>query len=124
MTEPGTTAARDPDTDKTSRTLADLSRFGASARRIVGRGHDAFFDPDDDILRRAGRSVIIDVSAAADRLPATFVTEHPDVPWREIRATRNRIAHQYDGVSDQIVWDTLCLHLPDLLEALGVPSDR
>ncbi|WP_454041118.1 HepT-like ribonuclease domain-containing protein [Cellulosimicrobium sp. Marseille-Q8652] len=114
--------AGDRDADKSMRTLVDLSRFGASARRIVGRGREAFFHPEDDILRRAGRSVIVDVSAAADRFPAAFVAAHPDVPWREIRATRNRIAHQYDGVSDEIVWDTLRLHLPDLLKTLGVAS--
>ena len=35
---------------------------------------------------------------------------------------RNRIAHQETGVGDEIVWDTLRTHLPDLLERLGVAS--
>lgn len=89
--------------DRIDRVLVDLTAFAATANRIVSRGREAYFDPADDILRRAGRSVIMDVSAAADRLPLAFTDRFPDVPWREIRATRNRIAHQYDAVRDEII---------------------
>ncbi|MBN0038685.1 DUF86 domain-containing protein [Cellulosimicrobium cellulans] len=113
-------ALDDEQQDRVDRALADLASFGRSAHRIVQRGEAAFLDSEDDLLRRAGRSVIVDVSAVADRLPDAFAARYPNVPWREIRATRNRTAHEYDGVSDQIVWETLRTHLPDLLRTLGV----
>lgn len=106
------------DNDRISRVLTDLRAFAATADRIVDRGAEAYFDRDDDILRRAGRSVIVDVSAAVDRLPADFTEQFPDVPWREIRATRNRIAHQYDAARDEVIWETLRSSVPELVRRL------
>lgn len=98
---------------------ADLERFARSASRIVARGEEAFFDPDDDILRRAGRSVIVDVSAAVDRLPDSVKEAMPDVPWADIRATRNIVAHAYDYVNDEYVWEALRTGVPFLGDRLS-----
>ncbi|TDD99069.1 DUF86 domain-containing protein [Jiangella asiatica] len=106
------------DDARVSRVLDDVKQFARTAERIVGRGREAFVDPDDDIVRRAGRSVIIDVSAAVDRLPDDFRARFPDVPWRDIRDTRNYVAHQYDGVRDDLIWSTLTSHLPALVRRL------
>jgi uncharacterized protein with HEPN domain len=38
----------------------------------------------------------------------------PDVPWAQIIATRNRIAHGYTGLNWIIVWDIATLELPKL----------
>lgn len=104
--------------DKVARTLDDLQRVARSADRIVARGRRAYLDPDDDILRRAGRSVVMDVSAAVDRLPEEFLARFPDVPWRNIRDTRNYIAHQYELVRDDLIWEALRTHIPDLVRRL------
>ena len=118
-------AAASPDDPRTARVLEDLEAFATTARRIVARGWKAYVDPEDDILRRAGRSVIVDVSAAADRLPESFRAQFPDIPWREIRATRNVVAHEYDGVRDDLIWETLRVHVPHLVAQLtgGGPAD-
>lgn len=102
--------------------ITDLERFGQSAARIVARGRRAFFDPGDDILRRAGRSVVIDVSAAADRLPDAVRNAHPEIPWRAIRTTRNIVAHAYDDVNEEYIWEALRTGVPQLAEGLrGYP---
>jgi uncharacterized protein with HEPN domain len=98
--------------------VADIERFGRSAARIAARGPEAFFDPDDDVLRRAGRSVIIDVSAAIDRLPEAVRDAHPEIPWRAIRTTRNIIAHAYDDVNEEYIWEALHTGIPQLVEGL------
>ncbi|MGH8827695.1 MAG: HepT-like ribonuclease domain-containing protein [Jiangellaceae bacterium] len=98
--------------------MDDLIQFSRTAERIVERGRAAFFDPDDDIVRRAGRSVIVDVSAAADRLPEEFRARFSDVPWRNIRDTRSYVAHQYEAVRDDLIWETLQNQLPDLVARL------
>lgn len=60
------------DLDRVPAVLADITRFAASARRVVDRGHDRFADPDDDDQRRIARSLIVDLSVAAERLPERF----------------------------------------------------
>ena len=104
--------------DKVARILQDLGRFARSAERIVARGREAYLDPNDDLLRRAGRSVIVDVSAAVDRLPEAFRAQFPGIPWRNIRDTRNYIAHQYDLVRDDVIWEALRTDVPDLVRRI------
>lgn len=79
--------------------LADIARFATTARRVVDRGRDRFTDPDDDDQRRIARSLVIDLSAAADRLPESFRHAHPRIDWRGIRAVRTFIAHDNDGTT-------------------------
>jgi uncharacterized protein with HEPN domain len=105
------------------RALADLRRFAATARRIAARGREAFLDPDDEIPRLAARTVVINTSAALDRLSPTFRERFPDVPWASIRATRNFIAHAYDDVNDRIVWSAIAREIPDLVARLTATDD-
>lgn len=50
---------------------------------------------------------------------ADFANQHPQVPWRNMRGMRNRIAHGYFDINLDVVWDTVQSALPDLLEQLG-----
>lgn len=51
----------------------------------------------------------------------SFALANPDIPWRNMRGMRNRIAHGYFDMDLDVVWDTVKLALPDLLKAL--PAD-
>jgi hypothetical protein len=106
--------------DRVPAILADLARFAASADRVVRRGRAVFVDPVDDDQRRIARSLLVDLSAAADRLPESYRAQHPDVDWRGIRAVRNFIAHDYDGTDDEILWVAISVELPRIVAALGV----
>ncbi|MCI3203404.1 MULTISPECIES: DUF86 domain-containing protein [Pandoraea] len=47
-----------------------------------------------------------------------FAQSHPDIPWRAMRGMRNRIAHGYFDINLDVVWDTIQIALPDLLQHL------
>ncbi|TQL02714.1 DUF86 domain-containing protein [Cellulomonas sp. SLBN-39] len=106
--------------DRDALVLRDLLEFVETAADIVGRGHDAFVavDADGRLLRYAARTVVVNVSSAADRLSDGFRAAHPDVDWRAIRGMRNRIAHDYAGVNDEIVWVALLRNVPALAQQL------
>lgn len=106
--------------DRTAAVLSDLARFARSARRVVARGHDVFVDPDDDDQRRIARSLVVDLSAAADCLPESSRAAHPDVDWRGIRSVRNFVAHDYDGTDDEILWQAIAVDFPRIMAMLGV----
>jgi uncharacterized protein with HEPN domain len=58
-----------------------------------------------------------------DRYPG-FAERHPKVQWRNMRGMRNRIAHGYFDIDLDVVWDTVQIALPDLLEKLrGLHKD-
>ena len=40
------------------------------------------------------------------------------IPWSEIRAMRNRLVHGYKAISGEVVYETVRLDLPPLIEAV------
>ncbi len=48
-----------------------------------------------------------------------YTLANPDIPWRNMRGMRNRIAHGYFDMDLDVIWDTVKLALPDLLKALS-----
>jgi uncharacterized protein with HEPN domain len=40
------------------------------------------------------------------------------IPWRDTAAMRDRVVHDYFGISLDIVWDVVTNHIPPLLDRL------
>ena len=59
------------------------------------------------------------IGEAASRIPDDFKKLHPRVEWRIIKDFRNFIIHEYFGINNQIVWDTIQYRLPDLLQEIS-----
>lgn len=59
------------------------------------------------------------IGEAATHIPAEARQAYPEVEWQRIVATRNRVAHAYLGIDDDVVWDIIQADLPELLDALG-----
>ncbi|MCF2133439.1 MULTISPECIES: DUF86 domain-containing protein [Mycetohabitans] len=49
---------------------------------------------------------------------AEFAQAHAELPWRNMRGMRNRIAHGYFDINLDVVWDTVQAALPELLKRL------
>jgi uncharacterized protein with HEPN domain len=47
-----------------------------------------------------------------------FADAHPDIPWRQMRGMRNRMAHGYFDINLEIVWETVHKSLPELARQL------
>ena len=61
---------------------------------------------------------MIQVATVAEKLPDDFKAQHPDVEWVKIQRMRNLVAHHYDKVLDEFVWETLRTRLPQLVTTL------
>lgn len=74
--------------------------------------------------RRTQQAVVLNlitVGEAAARVAseyADFTEAHPEIPWRQMRGMRNRMAHGYFDINLDIVWDTVQKSLPDLQRQL------
>lgn len=54
------------------------------------------------------------IGEAAKGISIQLQTQHPEVPWRGMAATRDRLIHGYFGVNLEIVWDIVVQELPRL----------
>lgn len=74
------------------------------------------------------------VGEAANRVSRGTREEHPTISWSHIIGMRNRLAHVYDRVDLDVLWDVIADDLPPLVEQLKaivgrdpgrpVPDDR
>lgn len=49
---------------------------------------------------------------AAKNISMDFKNRYPQIPWKELAGTRDRLIHQYFGINYDIVWDIIKNDLP------------
>jgi uncharacterized protein with HEPN domain len=66
------------------------------------------------------------ISEATRRLPEELKTRHPEIDWVAVAAAGNIYRHEYEGVDEKLIWQTIQHGLEPLekavrseLEALG-----
>ena len=75
------------------------------------------FMADRKTIDAVVRNFII-IGEAASHLPEDFIERHPDLPWPEMSDMRNIVVHEYFGVSNKILWETIQSDLPPLVPLL------
>jgi len=55
---------------------------------------------------------------AATHIPEHIRSTYPQIPWRQIIATRNRLIHGYLGIDNDTLWSIIKQDVPTLLPKL------
>ena len=58
------------------------------------------------------------VGEAANNVPRHVWDAHPEIPWRGVIATRNRIIHGYGVINDEAIWAIIRRDVPELIPQL------
>lgn len=58
------------------------------------------------------------IGEAASHVPEETRKLAPDIPWRQVVATRNRLIHGYLGIDNDTLWSVIRDDVPPLLERL------
>ena len=58
---------------------------------------------------------IVVIGEAANRLSDEFRIQHSAIPWKDIIGMRNILAHQYDKVDAEEVWNVVNQDIPELI---------
>ncbi len=75
-------------------------------------GQEVFFT--DPIYRNAAALCILQIGELVGKLSEEFRAQHPAIPWREIKAMRNIVAHSYGTVDPETTWEVIRDDIPAL----------
>jgi uncharacterized protein with HEPN domain len=103
--------------DRDPASILDIILTCRRLRRFVADRTREDLDRDELLLYAVLHATAL-IGKAASRLSLEFRQDHPEIPWREIIGTRNRIIHGYETVKVDIVWDIAATKAELLLEQL------
>jgi uncharacterized protein with HEPN domain len=58
------------------------------------------------------------IGESSVHVPLAFQKENPTLPWKQMKAIRNVLIHEYFGVDVGTVWQTVLMRLPELKQQL------
>ena len=68
----------------------------------------------DETLKRAFARSLEIIGEAVKQVPEEFRDRYPDVEWRKMAGTRDKLIHNYLGVDYELVWDIVVNKIPNL----------
>lgn len=86
------------------------------ATALAGKTLEEF--RSDWLLKHGVQRGIEIISEAARRLPDSLLQDHPDIPWRKIKAIGNILRHEYHAIQDEVIWDVAQSRLQPLQTAI------
>jgi uncharacterized protein with HEPN domain len=88
------------------------------------------YDKDDFMGdKRTQQAVVLnilivgEIATKIEQNHPKFAEVHANIPWSSMRNMRNRIAHGYFEIDFEVVWETVSLSLPPLIDALNAVKD-
>lgn len=105
-----------PLSDDVRRKLLDIVRLCRRGEAMAALGRDWFDgDPALGVPHLAADSLVLKLGEAVRRLPDEFLRERASQPtWRRAIGMRTRIAHEYEAVDYEIVWQVISVHAAGL----------
>ncbi|MBI3982852.1 MAG: DUF86 domain-containing protein [Gemmatimonadetes bacterium] len=91
-----------------------------AARKVITFSHGRSrtdLESDEQLALAIVRLLEI-VGEAAKQVSAGSRTAHPEIPWREIAGTRDRLIHGYFDVDLDVVWSIVTRDMPGLVASV------
>lgn len=101
------------DRDLIEHILLAAERLGG----ISDAGRD-YFEASWMVRAAAERQLEI-IGEAAGKLSSELAQQRPELPLDKARAMRNFIAHDYDDIDRDLVWEAISVNAPDLAAAVS-----
>jgi uncharacterized protein with HEPN domain len=64
------------------------------------------------------------ISEASRAIPDDLSSTRPGIPWRKVRGIGNVLRHDYEGLSDRIIWNVVVDELPRLKAAIQAIAEQ
>jgi uncharacterized protein with HEPN domain len=95
--------------------LEHITSYCDQIEQTISRfGRDYSIFAADQIYRNAVALCILQIGELVGKLTDAFRAQHPGIPWRQIKAMRNIVAHSYGSVDPEITWEIIMDDIPAL----------
>ena len=75
-------------------------------------GNDGQAFASDTVYQNAVALCLLQIGELAGRLSDAYRAAHPTIPWRQMKALRNIIAHNYGSVDAETAWEIVQEDIP------------
>lgn len=105
---------------KQNRDLSILKHMLEYCERIndtvafFGKDYDLFVG--NNIYKDAVALCILQIGELSGILTDEFKEKYNEMPWRQIKALRNIVAHRYGSIDPEVLWEIINHDIPDLEE--------
>ncbi len=97
--------------------LLDILKAAGLAIEFKGRAEKPEFLEDAKTQSAVLHQLLI-IGEAVKRISSEFRAAHPEVPWKLIAGTRDKLIHFYEGVDLDEVWKMVTSDLPELIRLI------
>ncbi len=97
--------------------VQDMIEFGERVLSYTDGMDQETFSADQLTYDATLRNIEL-IGEAATHVPEFVREAHPEIEWRSIVGARNRVAHAYLGIDDDVVWDIVRTNVPAMLPCL------
>ena len=95
--------------------LAHIIRYCDQIDEAIHRmGDDEQVFASDMLYQNAVALCLLQIGELAGHLSEAYRETHPAMPWRQIKALRNIIAHNYGSVDAETAWEIVQEDIPAL----------
>jgi uncharacterized protein with HEPN domain len=101
--------------DRDANILEHIISYCDQIQQTVERfGNDYALFETDPIYRNATALCILQIGELVGKLTDDFRAQHSSIPWRQIKAMRNIVAHSYGSVDPTSTWEIVIHDIPTL----------
>lgn len=76
------------------------------------------------IYQNAVALCILQIGELTTHFTDDFKNMYHKIPWNQIKALRNVVAHNYGRIDKEILWETLTSDIPELMEYCSVIMEQ
>ena len=95
------------------RRIQDILAFIVHLEKIIG-DHDRSAFEDNLVMTYAIERLLHNIGEASTYISEELKLQHKKIPWEKIRGMRNVLAHGYDVLDQDTLWDTAQIHVREL----------
>lgn len=98
--------------------LDDIRESGAKVLRYTAGMTFEQFVQDEKVFDAVVRNLGI-IGEATKHVPNEIRDHYPQIAWQKISGLRDIVVHEYFGIDEEILWDIIQNHVPELLEQVA-----